>query len=269
MRSSSKLFLYFRAAAALGSPNLIGFPVIPKGLWQAIPYSRAAYNSFVIWIKALAVPNVATVFDVGANHGDFAHAATNVFPSASVYLFEPLPHLQQELSGKIAHQHKPWHLSPFALGSERGSFPLYIDQTDDAIGSLSGFTEEYLRANPAARPTKKIDCEVRTLDDVVSETQIPLIDILKIDVEGFEFEVLKGAAATLQRTRAIFIEVSLIRHAPGVTSPLVEMLDILSRNHFNIVDIIPSLFDAAAPWKPVEFNVLARKDDSEAGQSNR
>jgi len=253
------------SAFALRSLNLAGFPLIPKSLWPAAPYSRHAFNSFLVWIHQLGLKSASTILDVGANHGDFARAASTLFPAARVFLFEPLPDLQTYLARVVARLRLPWTVVPEALGSQRGSFPMFIDESDDAIGSFTGFTDDYLKANPKARPTREITCEVRSLDEVMRERGLNRIDLMKIDVEGFEFEVLKGAASGLRRTRAVVIEVSLVRRQTTNGHPLLEMLGLLSGAGFDVVDVIPSLFAPEAPWKPTEFNVLARRaEDAQA-----
>jgi FkbM family methyltransferase len=261
VNAAEKLLLYLRSVVALRSPNLSGLPLIPKQFSRGLPYSRNAYNTFLLWIRQLGLSSATTVLDVGANHGDFAQAASALFPEAGVLLFEPLPDMQRHLNALIETSQPKWRLMPCALGNEPGRFPLFIDESDDAIGSFTGFTDDYLKANPQARPAREILCEVRTLDDVAREQNIKAIDLLKIDVEGFEFEVLKGASSALQTTRAVIVEVSLIRRAGGTAHPLVEMLDLLTGGGFHVVEIIPSLFDPASPWKPTEFNVLMRRSE--------
>jgi FkbM family methyltransferase len=254
----NRIALYLQAAAALRSPHWTGLPLIPKSLGNGIPFSRSAYNSFIIWIRQLALPAARVVVDVGANHGDFANAATTFFPEAEVLLVEPLPKMQSLLEKAIRERRKRWRLLPCALGGERGRLPLFVDERDDNIGSLTGFSEEYLRTNPQARLTEEILCEVRTLDEVAVEMQIGEIDLLKIDVEGFEFEVMKGAHQILKKTEAIIVEVSLVRRA-GASTAVVEMLDLLTKLGFQIANVIPSLHDPQEPWRPREFNILARR----------
>jgi FkbM family methyltransferase len=261
MNVAAKLLLYLRSVVALRSPNLAGLPLIPKAVSRSLPYSRNAYNSFLLWIHQLDLACAKTIVDVGANHGDFAQAASTVFPAAAVYLFEPLPDMQAYLTGLIQNGQRTWSLVPCALGNEPGQFPLFIDENDDAIGSFTGFTEEYLRANPRARPAREIMCQVQTLDEFSRERGLESIDLLKIDVEGFEFEVIKGAALSLQQTRAIIVEVSLVRRPFGTGHPLVAMLDLLTSAGFYVVEIIPSLFDPIVSWKPLEFNILMRRSD--------
>ncbi|MFZ1073958.1 MAG: FkbM family methyltransferase [Verrucomicrobiia bacterium] len=258
MNTLGKFTLYLQAAAALRSPHWRGLPLIPKSLCPGVPYSRHACNSFIIWIKQLDLPSAKLIVDVGANHGDFANAASIWFPDAKVVVAEPLPKMQRYLEQIIRARRNKWHLLPCAIGAERGTLPLFVDEGRDDIASLVGFSEEYRRANTQARLAGEMLCEVKTLDETASEMGIDHIDLLKIDVEGFEFEVLKGAGQILQKTDAVIIEVSLVRNA-GTSSPLVEMLDRLVRHGFQIVNVIPSLLDTNEPWKPCEFNILARR----------
>jgi FkbM family methyltransferase len=196
--------------------------------------------------------------DVGANHGDFARAANTWFPAAQVLLVEPLPKMQRCLEKAIQDGRRNWRLLPCALGAEPGRLPLFVDENHDDIGSLAGFSEEYSRTNPEARASKEIICDVKTLDAAAAEAGIDHIDLLKVDVEGFEFEVLQGAERVLGKTTAVIIEVSLVRKA-GDANALVAMLDRLAKQGFDIVAVIPSLFDPQQPWRPREFNVLARR----------
>jgi hypothetical protein len=136
--------------------------------------------------------------------------------------------------------------------------PLYVAQ-DDAIGSLAGFSEEYVAVNAGAKPSNQLECKVRTLDEVAAQHGIAAIDLLKIDVEGFEFEVLAGARKALAKTEAVVVEVSLVRNPSRQANALLRMLNLLADAGFDVVRVIPSLFDRRAPWKPVEFNILARR----------
>lgn len=264
---TQKLVLYTKSVAASRSANLAGFPLIPKVIWPSVPYSRNAYNSFISWINLLGLSSIGTVLDVGANHGDFARAANALFPRAKAFLFEPLPELQGYLRSVASRQGLAWKVLPFALGAEAGEFPLYLDDGDDSVGSLAGFTEEYRQVNPTLGTGREVKCEVRTLDAVVKEEGISRIDLLKIDVEGFEFEVLEGAATALERTTAVIIEVSLIRRHSGVRHPLLGMLELLTSRGFNVVEVMPSLYGADAPWRPAEFNLLVRRPDKTAPQA--
>lgn len=261
MNAFEKAQVYFRASAALRSLNLKGLPFLPKRLFTLPPQNRGAYNEFVTWLYLLRLNSTRWIVDVGANHGDFAEAAAAYFPEANILLVEPLPQLHDELQRRCARRRGKWLLEKFAVGAEEDVLPLHVAANQDAIGSLAGFSPEYQRLNPQSEITQ-ISCKVRQLDSVAAEREISCIDLLKIDVEGFEFEVVKGAVHALEFTRALIVEVSLVRRPTDVTNPLVEMLDLVTTHGFQVVNVLPSLFDPSCPWKPVEFNILARKSEA-------
>jgi FkbM family methyltransferase len=254
----SKLVAYARAAAVQHGPNLRGLPLIPKSLCPDPPGNREAFNQFVLWIHTLQLSRVNRVVDVGANHGDFSLAASALYPKAQVLLVEPMPTLQPELERRCARRSGRWRLESCALGSQPGSATLHVDPNLDAIGSLVGFSEEYLKASPLAKEGQTLACTVRTLDDLCVDRGIDTIDLLKIDVEGFEFETLRGGARMLRATTALIIELSLVRRADGLRA-LEEMLEVLSSAGLHLVECYPSLYSMETPWLPVEFNLLARR----------
>lgn len=256
-----KMGLYLRAAISLGRLNLRGFPLVPKMLYANAPHNRAAFNEFILWIREeLQIGSASVIFDVGANHGDFSQAASVCFRDSDIWLFEPIPKLQPKLLERAASQKNRWHLEPIALGARPEVLPLQMDEGDDAIGSFLGFEESYLQFNPKARATSEINVRVETLDGFCEGHSIPKIDLLKIDVEGFEFEVLDGAVRMLEKTQAIILEVSLVRKAHGQPGPLLEMIRRLTAAGFHIVGLIPTRMERSEePWLPVEYNILARK----------
>lgn len=261
MNAFEKTRQYLCASWALGNPNLKGLPFLPKQLFNLPIHDRGSYNEFISWICSLRLTSVRWVVDVGANHGDFAEAAAACFPKTNVLLVEPLEYLHRELERRCARHNGKWLLEKSALGPEDAVLPLYVAPGQDAIGSLIGFSSEYQTVNPQSR-IDEVPCKVRPLDGVSAGHKISRIDLLKIDVEGFEFEVLKGATGVLANARAIIVEVSFIRRAADVGDPLVAMLDLLASNKFHLVNIIPSVFDPSCPWRPVEFNILARRQDA-------
>lgn len=258
MKLPNPLTTFFGAAFARKALNVRGLPLIPKSLWPAAPSYRTGFNQFVMWIHRLHLDSARQVVDVGACHGDFSQAATAMFPEAEVLLVEPSPQLHSELMRRCAERPGRWKLAKCALGRRRGTASLYVDPDREDIASLAGFNEEYLRVNRTANATEQLECEVRTLDDLCEENAIRAIDLLKIDVEGFEFEVLEGAATMLSHTRAMVVELSLIRQA-GRQDGLERMLRHLRLAGFHLVEVFPSYYDPNHEWRPVEFNVLVRK----------
>jgi FkbM family methyltransferase len=264
---SRKLRLYLRAAYETRSINWRGLPLIPKRLSAALPHNRASYNEFLLWIRqSIQLRDADIVFDVGANHGDFALAASVCFPRARVFLFEPLPVLRPVLELQTARNAGRWSFYPIALGASEGRLPLYVDPANDTIGSLAGFSESYNRMhNQSAhdRSTATIEVSIESLDNFCQRERIEEIDLIKIDVEGFEFAVLDGASEMLGNTTAIIIELSLVRKAEGKPAPLLEMVSRLTQYGFYVVGLFPSFApDAKQQGRPQEYNILARRFES-------
>ena len=109
-----------------------------------------------------------------------------------------------------------------------------------------------------------MDVPIDTLDNFCRREGIRKIDLLKIDVEGFEFAVLDGANEMLLNTTAIIIETSLVRTTDENPAPLAEMVSRLTRNGFYVVAVHPMMFGRAAheQWRPCEYNILARRRDT-------
>jgi hypothetical protein len=86
----------------------------------------------------------------------------------------------------------------------------------------------------------KTPCRVRRPDDVVGEAGIDHVDLLKIDVEGAEFDVLAGAKSILAATESLVVEVSTIREENFGKNALLRLLRLLDSHGFQSVAILPS-----------------------------
>lgn len=259
-----RLGLYFRAARETRSINWRGLPLIPRRLSSGLPHNPAAYNEFLLWIRrSIRLREASIIFDVGANHGDFAQAASVCFPQAAVFLFEPLPVLRPLLEAQVLRHAGRWHLSPVALGAAEGHQPLHVDPANDATGSLTGFSKSYSQL-AGSGDTTVLDVPIDTLDNFCRREGIRKIDLLKIDVEGFEFAVLDGATEMLLHTTAIIIETSLVRTTDENPAPLAKMVTRLTQHGFYVVAVHPMMFgrNAHEQWRPCEYNILARRRDA-------
>lgn len=256
-----KLAAYGRSVQVLGKIHARGCPVIPKRLFSRAPYNREHYNEFICWMGRLCPRGARLIIDVGGNHGDFAEAASTLFPEAEIWLFEPLPSLSEELEKRACRHRKPWMVNRCALGAQESIMDLTVDPERDDIGSLVGFGSAHQENARSPVPSQKIPCQVRSLDSYRGRLPCEKIDLLKIDVEGFEFEVLQGAREVLAKTQAILVEVSLMRGEFLEPDRLSKMLALLAGAGMMTEAVIPSWFSARHPWLPVEFNVLARRPD--------
>lgn len=165
------------------------------------------------------------IFDVGAHRGEFALEALRVWPRAQIVCFEPLEQAAGIIK-ELQHTGLPIALHQCLLGaSNRDQVALNVaDTASSVLGEWHAKHQQRLYRQ-------------RTIDDVVSDIyngRVP--DFLKLDVQGYELEVLRGASNSLARVQAILAEVNLMDLYQGV--PLLhEMVDWLARNDFVAYEI--------------------------------
>jgi FkbM family methyltransferase len=141
------------------------------------------------------------IVDVGANVGQFANAAKLFFPEARVISFEPDPETYADLQVNT-HGLRDVELHNIGLGDRDGVLTFYRHE----LSVMSSFSDD---AADTANHRGSKQLPVCRLDAVLKSDDRP--DLLKIDVEGFERQVLQGAWETVSRCRYVLIEVSLGR----------------------------------------------------------
>lgn len=134
----------------------------------------------------------AVVFDVGANEGEWARSILNHNPLSIVHAFEP----QSDLARKIKTVSPHITVNIVAVGDKDGELELF--DYEKHIGSqhatlLPGVIERIHRGT-----ARKTAVPVIRLDDYCRRRGISRIDLLKIDVEGYEFRVLNGAMDSIE-----------------------------------------------------------------------
>jgi FkbM family methyltransferase len=139
---------------------------------------------------------ITTVFDVGANVGQSALEFGGLFPEATVWSFEPFEEPYVEL--ERATRGRRVRCFRLALGAE----PATVEVAPDAHSVQSSLIPAGTGSGTATETV-----EVTTIDAFAAEHGIDRIDLLKIDTEGYELEVLKGAEESLRRGAVTLVEV--------------------------------------------------------------
>jgi FkbM family methyltransferase len=138
-------------------------------------------------LQKLATGKPSTIFDVGANTGDYALLANQLCPDAIIHTFEPLPSTFDILSKRLANVPRV-RLNNFGLGSSEQTVKLYHHGGGDVTASAFPLGPETQSANPVQSASVRM---VRG-DDYVNSAAVSKVDFLKIDVEGMEYEVIQG-----------------------------------------------------------------------------
>lgn len=176
------------------------------------------------------------VFDVGANVGQTTRAMLDAFPEVKIYSFEPHPKVFASLASRIPQGRVT--LNNLALGAETGEVAFY-EYADGGDASLRNSLV------PNARSTvqfgyisKPITVQCVTLDQFCAAQEIDRIDLLKIDVEGFELSVLQGAREMLRNGKIgfIYLEYNDLHVSPSASGgSLLELGDFLREFGFRYI----------------------------------
>jgi FkbM family methyltransferase len=138
--------------------------------------------------------------DVGCYRGKFLRQMMRLAPMGRVFAFEPAPYHHDYLRKRFPEA----QIFPVALGQTAGMATFYFDEQYPARSRLA--------ASGSARPshkTREVTVCVDTLDNVLPQDLI--VDLIKIDVEGAEYDVIRGGESTIRKSRPVV----LFEHGPG------------------------------------------------------
>lgn len=206
--------------------NLFLLQLAYKGLgidqWKNVQISGEKY-----FLEHILPRNCQTIFDVGAYRGSYSREVMNFHPRSKLYAFEPHPksfkHLQQvalNLNFK-AYQH--------GLGSERTLKKLY-DYLDREGSSQASVYKEMFRTSHM--PITQHDIALTTLDDFCKDNAIEHIDLLKIETEGFEYEVLMGSSRMIGSLSVDIIQFELNQLSLSSKKTIFDFMELLPEYRF-------------------------------------
>jgi FkbM family methyltransferase len=142
--------------------------------------------------------DIKVAFDVGANVGQTANAILRYMPRARIYCFEPVSATYKSLVSQVGAQPNVSCI-PQAPGAERGTSTIQL-RTE------SGYNSLLLTADGAEYLTgASEEVEINTVDHFCAANNISQIDILKMDVQGYELKVIEGAARMIESSRVHFV----------------------------------------------------------------
>lgn len=156
----------------------IDIRIIPK--WEKNKY---------LWLQRM---NINTVFDIGANEGQFAREIHTILPNATICSFEPLHSCFKSLQEKMK-KIKKVKTFMFALGDFNGETYMHKNEFSPS-SSILEMSELHKAIFPYAENYVREKITVRRLDDVVKELNLVDDDkiLIKMDVQGFEDKVILG-----------------------------------------------------------------------------
>jgi FkbM family methyltransferase len=185
-------------------------------------------------IAFLKTCDFSTVLDAGANKGQFTLAVQCVRPDAYVVGFEPLAGPAGRYARLFANRSNI-ELRRVALGSKQEQVDIHVSCRDDS-SSLLPITEVQTSIFPGTEERGRESVKVVRLDDEIDVAALKPPVLLKMDVQGFELETLKGAVRSLERIEHVYCELSFFPFYAG--QPLAdEVIAWLATHGFSLAGV--------------------------------
>jgi len=158
-------------------------------------------------LELLKPEGITNIYDIGANVGTWTILAKSIFPDTKLEAFEPLPqHFESWKNHTSGLEGVRLHKE--ALGAENKNETIRVTSFSDASSVLPISKEGRARYN--LEEVEQFPIKIRRLDDYLEEKKIDAPDLIKLDVQGYEIEVLKGGIKCIKKAKAIICEVSFV-----------------------------------------------------------
>ena len=146
------------------------------------------------------------VIDGGAHMGDMVDSFGGLLPEAQFHCFEPDPMLGKTLAHKYASNSRV-HIVQAALGEvpAKAKFNVNISRPTNSLLKASDVLQPDLKK--LCELVEQVEVEVVTIDEYCRANSIDCVDVIKLDLQGYDFLALKGATATLDKARVVLVEV--------------------------------------------------------------
>lgn len=210
--------------------------------WHVVSRGAFGYDCMTDLKQLCPIEKVRTIFDIGANYGQTWITLREIFPDATIHCFEPSSEAASVLEKMT--QHCPYtKVHRLALGNRNGNEALNLF-TSQACNSLLKQSPQLENAVPEHLFKSKGNeiVKLQTLQSFMVQSSINRIDLLKVDTQGFDLEVLKGAGEALNHEIISYIRVELIfiNQYENQCNPL-EVISFLIERGYRLI----GLYDAA------------------------
>jgi FkbM family methyltransferase len=184
-------------------------------------------RTFFLNLKAIGfIPK--HIIDVGANHGSWTRETLKYFPDSYYTLVEPQSWLKESFQDILGKNEKVDYY-PVGAGAQEGTFKFTIVNRDDSCSF------RYTEAEAKEAGFEQVELPVETLNAIVSKSDFPFPDMVKIDAEGLDIEVLKGANNLFGKTEIFLVEVAVVNK--NLKNTCLEVIKFMELNGYTLFDI--------------------------------
>ena len=232
---------------------LLRYPRLIRALIQ--------YQLFATVEHAMIIGNrFATIVDIGANKGQFTLACRTLSPSSKIISFEPLPSAATRFE-EFFKDDQNVRLFKTAIGPLKAQGLMHISARDDS-SSLLPMGKEQVMAFPGTEEVGTINVDVAPLSDLLKPSDISAPALLKIDVQGYEFEVLLGCESLLNDFEQVYCECSFVELYTG-QKMVDSVIDWLYQHGFRLAGIYNASYDDGG--KAIQADFLFHRMSSPSG----
>ena len=183
--------------------------------------------------------NFNTIIDVGAAVGEYSKAAHFIFPNAKIYALEPIADSFEKLES-VASEIKNMQCFNLALSDEEGEAEFHLNKFSFS-SSLFKMTDTHKEMFPFTKNETTVKVKTSKIDNVLKNVGLGGA-LLKMDVQGAELTVLKGATNLLKEIDVIQLEVSFLNFYEGQPS-VEDLITFLRSFGFNAFLQVSPIFD--------------------------
>jgi FkbM family methyltransferase len=200
------------------------------------------------------IKKIHTIIDIGAHHGESIKLFLKNFEILNIYAFEPSPESFKNLIINTNHllRKKKINFETYNLGLGSSDQKLLLNisletssSTINSINKNSNYYQKKIRFLGQINKDffhKKEEITMTTLDKVMLNKNCAVIDLIKIDTEGYEYEVLKGSNEVLKKTKLILFE----HHYDNM---IIKNYTFRQINDFLIQNSFKKVFRAKMPFR--------------------
>ena len=226
------------------------------GLWR---YARRGIAPAIEHLAAIKPLEIGSCIDVGANIGQFSALVSYLHPKAVIFAFEPLPEACEKFRSGLSNPRTS--LTACGIGKISGSRRLHVTTRANSSSFL-------LPGRNQSRAFGVVECNtlevpIKRLDEVLSSDRLPRPVLLKLDVQGFELDVLEGADALIKAIDYCYLELSYVELYEG--QPLAaEVLRYLFSRGFELAGVFNQVETRAFGPTQADF-LLIKAEERFAG----
>jgi FkbM family methyltransferase len=212
--------------------------------YDVIQYRPSSSDSAKL-SRLLRHAGIELVLDVGANEGQFATELLAGGYRGRIVSFEPLRQAHDRLR-QVAAREPRWTVHErCAIGDSDGEVQIHV-AGNSVSSSIRPMLEQHAQSAPESRYVGTESVPLRRLDDIAMPYLADAREVfLKVDTQGYEAAVLRGAPALLQRVRAVQLELSLVPLYEG-QELWQHFLALMQAQGFELWTLLPGFVDEAS-----------------------